>query len=269
MSGCLILINKHPGTHPVGVGETWWCLFAKCVLRFTWPESTNACQDEKLYDGLNTGIDGAIHGVQAIWDVNFSMEDWLFPLVDTKDMFKKINQIRILWTVCHLWPPLACLVLNCYRHWSSLVLRNGNGMFSFLHIREGVTQGDPLDMAADVIGVIPLIKWLKEAYPDVNQPWYVDDDGEIGMFNKIGLYFNLLKQFGLGRGYYPKPPKRIPIVHPDNIAVRKEFGLRHRFKVCTGTRYLGYFIGDDEFKHDWLKYWTLKWDNFFVQSPKQ
>ena len=44
-------------------------------------------------------------------------------------------------------------------------------------------------------------------------------------------------------------------MHPDNLESGKYFGLRHRFKVCTVTRYLGVFIGDDESKHDWLKYW--------------
>ena len=34
-------------------------------------------------------------------------------------------------------------------------------MASFMHSREGVTQGDPLDMVAYSIGIIPLIKNLK------------------------------------------------------------------------------------------------------------
>ena len=45
-------------------------------------------------------------------------------------------------------------------------------------------------------------------------------------------------------------------MQPDNITSGIEFDLRHRFKVCMGTHYLGGFIGDEEYKHDWLKYWT-------------
>ena len=85
------------------------------------------------------------------------------------------------------------IFFNCYRHWSSLVLKNGNGVVIFLHSREGVTQRDPLAMVTYVIGVILLEKFLKVVYPEVTQPRYADDAGALGMFDNIGLYFNSLK----------------------------------------------------------------------------
>ena len=48
-------------------------------------------------------------------------------------------------------------------------------------------------MVTYVIGFILLIKFPKSAYTDINQPYYVDDVDVIGMIDKIGLYFNLLK----------------------------------------------------------------------------
>ena len=51
------------------------------------------------------------------------------------------------------------------------------------------------------IGVLPLTKPLKVAYPEVTQTWYADNAGALGTFDNIGLYFNSLKKFGLGRGY--------------------------------------------------------------------
>ena len=30
------------------------------------------CQDDQLWAGLKAGIDGMVHGVQAIWDKNFN-----------------------------------------------------------------------------------------------------------------------------------------------------------------------------------------------------
>ena len=60
-------------------------------------------------------------------------------------------------------------------------------------------------MVAYDIGIIPLIKLLKEKFPDVTKPWYADNTGALGMFAKIKLYFNFLKRFRPGRGYLPKP----------------------------------------------------------------
>ena len=44
MSGRLITFEKQPGVCMVGVGETWRCLFTKCMLRFMGPEATSMCQ---------------------------------------------------------------------------------------------------------------------------------------------------------------------------------------------------------------------------------
>ena len=49
-------------------------------------------------------------------------------------------------------------------------------------------------------------------------------------------------------------------MYPDNIEARKLFDLRHGFKVCTGVRYFGGFVGDDDPKRDWLQDRTLKWE---------
>ena len=32
-------------------------------------------------------------------------------------------------------------------------------------------------------------------------------------------------------------------MHPENIRAGKVFGAHHGFKVCTGVRYLGFYIG--------------------------
>ena len=171
MSGRLIALDKQPGVRPVGVGETWRRLFAKIVLKVTGPEATMTCQGDQLCAGLKAGIDGVIHGVQALWDENSTTENWGFLLVDAKNAFNEINRVGMLWKVRHLWPSGARFFFNCYRHWSSLVLRNRNGTASFLHSKEGVTQGDPLAMIAYRIGILPLIKNLKREIPDVTQPW--------------------------------------------------------------------------------------------------
>ena len=67
--------------------------------------------------------------------------------------------------------------------------------------------------------------------------------GALDMFNKIGLYFNLLKHFSPGIGYYPKDSKSVAVVHMNNPAAGREIGLRHGYKVRTGARYLGSLLG--------------------------
>ena len=66
MSGLLIALDKQYGVCPVGVGETWRRIFDKIMLKVTGPEATMVCQDDQTCSGLKAGIDGAIHGVQAI-----------------------------------------------------------------------------------------------------------------------------------------------------------------------------------------------------------
>ena len=127
--------------------------------------------------------------------------------------------------VFHLWTYGACFVFDCYPHWQLLVSWNQNGTDSFLNSGEGVTQEEPLDMVAYGIGVICMMKQLKETYPDVTKPWYVDDEGALGTYDNIELYFNSLRQSRTGCGYYLEPSKIVLIVNPDNIETGKQFGL--------------------------------------------
>ena len=114
-------------------------------------------------------------------------------------------------------------------------------------------------MIAYGIGILPLIKRLKSKFPDVIHPWYADDAGALGKFSNVELYFNLLKLFGMGCGYFSKPSKSVLIVHPDNIESVKRFGFSHGFKVCTDVRYIGGFIRYDDSKCDWLKLYKETW----------
>ena len=77
---------------------------------------------------------------------------------------------------------------------------------------------------------------------------------------RLETYFDSLKRQGLGRGYHPDPTKSVLIVCPDNIDPGKLSGARHGFRVCTGARYPGGYISDDESKRDWLGECTLTWE---------
>ena len=84
---------------------------------------------------------GSVHGFKYMWNANFTIENWGFFFVYTKNAFNLIIQVGMLWTVCHLWPSGACSVLNCYCHHYSLVWRNGDKTANILQSREGMMQG--------------------------------------------------------------------------------------------------------------------------------
>ena len=50
-----------------------------------------------------------------------------------------------------------------------------------------MTQGDPLDIFAYGIFVLPLIKQLKAKFTNATQPWYSDNPGALGTFKKVEL----------------------------------------------------------------------------------
>ena len=97
-------------------------------------------QDYQICDGFNELINGAVYGVQEIWYASLYTGYWGFLLVVANNSFNDINRIGMFLTVRHLWPFGACFVFKCYRHCSSLFLRNGNGESIFLRSREVVTQ---------------------------------------------------------------------------------------------------------------------------------
>ena len=67
MSGRLIALDKSPGIRPVGIGETWLRLLAKCLLRVTGQEAKAACGTEQLAGGVEAGIKGSIYAMRLLW----------------------------------------------------------------------------------------------------------------------------------------------------------------------------------------------------------
>ena len=56
-------------------------------------------------------------------------------------MFNEENWMEILRAIQYEWPSGT---FNCYHHWDALVVHNAGGSGHFFHIKEGMTQGDPL-----------------------------------------------------------------------------------------------------------------------------
>ena len=78
---CLIALDNLPIVRPVGVGETWCHLFAKCVLKITVYDATHGCRDDQLCTVLKEGIDREVNGTQSIWGDDLTEEIWVFYLL--------------------------------------------------------------------------------------------------------------------------------------------------------------------------------------------
>ena len=66
-----------------------------------------------------------------------------------------------------------------------------------------MTQGYPLVIIVYTIGILLIIKKLKQEIPDVTQPWYNENAGALVMFDINDTYFDSLTFQGPVRGYYP------------------------------------------------------------------
>ena len=61
---------------------------------------------------------------------------------------------------------------------------------------EGTTQGDPLAMAMYDLDMVPLIKRLHVAVPNVKQVWFADDATVVGKHKVLHQWWQILSPFG-------------------------------------------------------------------------
>ena len=66
MSGRLIPLDKQPVIRPVGVGETWRRMMAKCLLRVAGPEAKAECGTKQLAGGVKSRIEGVINAMHIL-----------------------------------------------------------------------------------------------------------------------------------------------------------------------------------------------------------
>ena len=111
----------------------------------------------------------------------------------------------MLWNVRHLWLAVARFVFNSYFFASILLCRNNSDEALQMLTKEGQVQGNPLFMFLYGIGIILLIRKLKELHPEVVQPWYVDDSGALTEWFGLVLSYEDLLLYRPGFGYIPNP----------------------------------------------------------------
>ena len=128
--------------------------------------------------------------------------------MDAANAFNSVNRYHMLWAVRHEWTT-----------GSQLVLRNDTFHITIIPRREGVTQGDPLEIIFYGITSLSLIRALDESDATWNQIWYADDAGILGKFSDILKIYQKIQTKGPQWGYHPEPWKSILVVIPITMRI--------------------------------------------------
>ena len=167
-----------------------------------------------------------------------------------------------MWVARHEWPSGCRMLLNFYRHQSSLVIRGEDpSMSESIQSMEGVTQGCPFAMVGYGLLVLPLIRQLQREFPNVASPWYADDAMAAGALADVMAYFHRLCELGPSYGYFPEESKSILVVKARDTAAAEEFKAetKAKVKVTNGHRYLGGFVGDRDMEEAWIREQVAAW----------
>ena len=289
MAARLVPLDKQPGVRPIGIGEIFRRLLAKCLLLVCGSGATASCGASNLCVGLKAGVEGAAHAMSKLLPSMPSRENAspdgnnddaasaavetqggiggnssvearvvdddpeVMLLVDARNGFNELNRVAAMWTIRHRWPEGARFAFNCYRHSATLVLRRPGQDGIWMQSKEGVTQGDPLSMVIYGIALAPLTEQLLAEEPRVRQAWFADDSAMRGRASLVGQVFARLCELGPVYGYYPEPEKSAVVCDP---AVRDAAAAQlDKFDLCysDGKRYVGAFLGSRKALERWLQ----------------
>ena len=117
----------------------------------------------------------------------------------------------------------------------------------------GRGPGDPLAMINYGIGILPLVRELRNMHLRVMQTWYADDAGAGGNVLALQDHLEDLMMCGTPLGYLPEPTKIILVVSPKIIPQIEAYFRGMGLCVVTGSCYLGGFISEQAVETVWIE----------------
>jgi hypothetical protein len=112
------------------------------------------------------------------------------------------------------------------------------------------------------LGLLPMIRELKRLHPTAKQTWYADDGFAFATQEVAKDLFDSIKKLGDPIGYKASVTKSSITTTSANLpTVTQYFTEQHNypFKLCTGSRHLGGFLGEEASFHPWLETKTATW----------
>ena len=148
----LITLEEGDGSvRPIGVGEVFRRIIAKCVIQITKPNILDATGSLQVSAGRKSGSEAAVHAMNSMFSAD---ETDAVLLIDATNAFNTLNRAAALHNIC---PTIATFVINTYRLPGGLFVTGSQE----LKPSEGTTQGDPLSMSIYGTSLIPLMLALQ------------------------------------------------------------------------------------------------------------
>ena len=108
----LITLDKGDGpVRPVGVGEVFRRIIAKCVIQITKPDILDAIGSLQVSAGQKSGSEAAVHAMNSLFSAD---ETDAVLLIDATNAFNTLNRAAALHNISILCPTTATYAINTY-----------------------------------------------------------------------------------------------------------------------------------------------------------